>query len=727
MRVIIYLILTIQFLMSSFISISNFKVQMENNLLYADSTSIALSIRNLDEDNSTIIRMLENLAEKNNLEIYKHTYTSSSNLDIYASDCSLGGKVQLKQGIYPESEFGSYISTTPISSINDSNQVGIIKSFNDNLTVNIYDFSNLKHYDVTGVYYLNTTNVNKIELFIDDLDNNGINAQIIDMNFGIEVNKIKIFSNAIEICVMLCGMLSIIHFIIRELKNIFIYKMVGYSNMAITKEVLKKISIPFILSGMSMVLTWTFIYLVNSSFDYYLNILFLQFKIFIFYMVIYFITSLILINIYLYRYSVNTMIKGNKPFYSMLIFINFILKVSFLLIFSQSLVQCIDVSKELIEAKQSYAQWDKTENIFRINVQYTGLESTRDQREIDYYNKATKFLNELINQNGFLLDTYNFMPGENGYIYENNYFSNIPPEIAPNGRRITISESYLIYNPIETVEGVNVLERIENEPYTLNLLVPVQFQKFEDKIISIYKDEFFFRVVEVDNSYRQMLNQLPNKMSKSDVNINIIYVKDNQSYFTYQSHIASETNNLIIDPIVTIYNEYFCHASDSFAYLTTSAYFESTSKNPYNDIVALLLNANLNSISQISSVYDELGHEIASLNKTIKECIILMVGLLISNFLIIYHFISNYYEKNKYKLCLEEIVGYSFKDRNRWVLLTIIFLNLIPILFSLVLLKYKLVIISIICLILVLEVIMVMIFGNKLNKKNYAQVIKGED
>ena len=89
MRVIIYLILTIQFLMSSFISISNFKVQMENNLLYADSTSIALSIRNLDEDNSTIIRMLENLAEKNNLEIYKHTYTSSSNLDIYASDCSL--------------------------------------------------------------------------------------------------------------------------------------------------------------------------------------------------------------------------------------------------------------------------------------------------------------------------------------------------------------------------------------------------------------------------------------------------------------------------------------------------------------------------------------------------------------------------------------------------------------------------------------------------------------
>ena len=67
------------------------------------------------------------------------------------------------------------------------------------------------------------------------------------MNFGIEVNKIKIFSNAIEICVMLCGMLSIIHFIIRELKNIFIYKMVGYSNMAITKEVLKKISMPLFI------------------------------------------------------------------------------------------------------------------------------------------------------------------------------------------------------------------------------------------------------------------------------------------------------------------------------------------------------------------------------------------------------------------------------------------------------------------------------------------------
>ena len=52
--------------------------------------------------------------------------------------------------------------------------------------------------------------------------------------------------------------------------------------------------------------------------------------------------------------------------------------------------------------------------------------------------------------------------------------------------------------------------------------------------------------------FRKNMNKPKNMLKKDKLSINIIYVKSNQSYFTYDSDTGNDKNQ-IIDPIAVIY------------------------------------------------------------------------------------------------------------------------------------------------------------------------------
>ena len=58
--------------------------------------------------------------------------------------------------------------------------------------------------------------------------------------------------------------------------------------------------------------------------------------------------------------------------------------------------------------------------------------------------------------------------------------------------------------------------------------------------------------VGIDNYFRKNMNKPKNMLKKDKLSINIIYVKSNQSYFTYDSDTGNDKNQ-IIDPIAVIY------------------------------------------------------------------------------------------------------------------------------------------------------------------------------
>ena len=83
------------------------------------------------------------------------------------------------------------------------------------------------------------------------------------------------------------------------------------------------------------------------------------------------------------------------------------------------------------------------------------------------------------------------------------------------------------------------------------------------------------------------MNKPKNMLKKDKLSINIIYVKSNQSYFTYDSDTGNDKNQ-IIDPIAVIYTggvDSSCIAS-MYAGDTVSGsiYFEDNSKKQRSGI-----------------------------------------------------------------------------------------------------------------------------------------------
>ena len=91
-----------------------------------------------------------------------------------------------------------------------------------------------------------------------------------------------------------------------------------------------------------------------------------------------------------------------------------------------------------------------------------------------------------------------------------------------------------------------------------------------------------------------------------ELNLNIIYVKDGQQYFTYRSDCAMQTGNWITDPIVQIYTSNI-HCNYAHSMLSQWAYFYSdadSEKEAFEEIRPYVEQCGSeNSLQKVTSVY----------------------------------------------------------------------------------------------------------------------------
>lgn len=209
------------------------------------------------------------------------------------------------------------------------------------------------------------------------------------------------------------------------------------------------------------------------------------------------------------------------------------------------------------------------------------------------------------NANAFVMEAYNYQTiDDNGtQLYEMNGLD-YPVEIDPAGHCIRVSKNYFQFNPIET-DGSNLVEQIIYDDFTLNILVPEKYIDMEEQIIAAYREQFYFEKVQATNDYNEMAGiEKVLDISKEKLNINIIYVKDGQSYFSFRSDIASTTDNRIVDPIVMIYiSNIHCNYAHSF--VSQWLYFYSDEENTedvYQSIKPYVLQCGAeDSVKQVST------------------------------------------------------------------------------------------------------------------------------
>lgn len=222
-------------------------------------------------------------------------------------------------------------------------------------------------------------------------------------------------------------------------------------------------------------------------------------------------------------------------------------------------------------------------------VYYSGeSESTEKYLEIAARSERLFLLLEE-NADAFVMDAYNYkdLDGKGTLLYTMNELS-YPVEIAPNGQSIRVSKNYFQYNPIETVDGSDIIDQIIYDDLTLNILVPEKYQNIEAQIIEAYRDTFYFEKVQAENDYNEMAdNGNVLDIPLETLNVHIIYVKDEQRYFTFSGDCTPQTEGWITDPVVQIYTSNI-HCNYAHSFMSQCTYFFSdavSEKSAYESIL----------------------------------------------------------------------------------------------------------------------------------------------
>lgn len=207
------------------------------------------------------------------------------------------------------------------------------------------------------------------------------------------------------------------------------------------------------------------------------------------------------------------------------------------------------------------------ENMYTIEFDY-----------LEVYCDESEALFTLLEENcgAFLVDAYNFHAvddeGTPDYVdtfrrWEEKYGEGVAQKpglaLGAQGYSIKVSRNYFEYNPIKAVNRKPVADQLVMDEYVLNLLVPEKYREYEEELIKAYQEAFLWDKVmsmlssgshsaDESHAYYTKDGELV-WISRADLSVNVIYVKDGQEYFTYRRDRAVNTENRIIDPVVQVY------------------------------------------------------------------------------------------------------------------------------------------------------------------------------
>lgn len=233
----------------------------------------------------------------------------------------------------------------------------------------------------------------------------------------------------------------------------------------------------------------------------------------------------------------------------------------------------------LLLCAPALAEGSGTPQFYATVIHYSG-EDDSEQKYLEI-SARSEALFALLEQNAdaFIMDGYNYLDidGEGTPLYTMNDLS-LPVDIDSAGHSIGVSMNYFLFNPIETANGQSIEEQLVRDDNVWNILVPEHLREYEADILSEYLDDFYFRKVTAANYSNEEAGLPLLKTTEDELSVHIIYVKDDQTYFTFRSDIAADTDNRITDPIAYIYTGNI-HQSYAHSYLSQFAYFPSEAED----------------------------------------------------------------------------------------------------------------------------------------------------
>jgi len=207
--------------------------------------------------------------------------------------------------------------------------------------------------------------------------------------------------------------------------------------------------------------------------------------------------------------------------------------------------------------------------------------------------------------------------------------------------------------------------------------------------------------------------------------VNVIDVRDGQSYFTLNSRLRINDGNRALDPFATIYDEQLMSDFSIASLLTHSVYFIAETSNPFAEIEPLIHAHGLErQIQRVEALYDDNMREIRTLQDHQARLRGLLVLLVISNVSVLYNLIANYFERHKFEIFLRGTYGWNIFRQNKEFLMTYFAYSLPLVLLMAYLLGFHFLFIGMT--ILMLDILAILLFQRSLMKRSFSEIMKGE-
>lgn len=666
-----------------------------DKLLY-DKTTVSFKLYT-GKDLSDILLKINEFSKTNNVEIAQYSFLNSSRKDIYST---------MKE---------TY------------NEVLVIPNIFSDKKIKVHDFEELLNVGFKNLLYVNTKNERIMQKLSDELKED-CEIQYSLPNITENTSFICTNTNSFPVFTLYCFLFILILFFYysRSRKEFAICRLWGYTYpqtyCTLNRFIYIPLLLPLVLNGL---LAGGIIFkfgLSNPLLQVIYGMILLN---------IITISLLILLSIIIFLFSFTAVDNKRRQIMSKVIITSNILRLFLLFLIFLFINNSVEEKKELDKNLDGLTAWSDTKNLFNLQEIYSPFNYSDLATEDVLNNKILKVYQDLSDLDKvFIISTRNF---ERSNVADDNYdytylydLENEEDLYSPYGRNIVVDRNYLKRHEIKSVNGKNVVDMIDTDDDVLNILVPQKYKKYEGVIEDSFKDWFYFQRVTVTNMYRIAGNKTEIHKELDDLNINIIYIENNQKYFTYNPY-AGDSMNTIEDTIVTVYTENIDNSTLG-SYVGSGVFVESEDVDSVlKEISSITEKYGANELNSVASVYDKKGEEIQYLENKMGQ--LLLNTIIIFLFLIMFMMVITYFY---YKLFFRELIikslyGYPFIYIYKSLFRTNLLINIgvIP----LIVIVYKrlpLYMVVILGGLLLIDYFVVRIVNKYLLTKGEAQFIRGE-
>mgnify|MGYP003283364439 CR=1 FL=1 len=687
--------LTVMTIVINIFSFLHINQNTVDKLLY-DKTTVSFKLYT-GKDLSDILLKINEFSKTNNVEIAQYSFLNSSRKDIYST---------MKE---------TY------------NEVLVIPNIFSDKKIKVHNFEELLNVGFKNLLYVNTKNERIMQKLSDELKED-CEIQYSLPNITENTSFIYTNTNSFPVFTLYCFLFILILFFYysRSRKEFAICRLWGYTYpqtyCTLNRVIYIPLLFPLVLNGL---LAGGIIFkfgLSNPLLQVIYGMILLN---------IITISLLILLSIIIFLFSFTAVDNKRRQIMSKVIITSNILRLFLLFLIFLFINNSVEEKKELDKNLDGLTAWSDTKTLFNLQEIYSPLNYSDLATEDVLNNKILKVYQDLSDLDKvFIISTRNF---ERSNVADDNYdytylydLENEEDLYSPYGRNIVVDRNYLKRHEIKSVNGKNVVDMIDTDDDVLNILVPQKYKKYEGVIEDSFKDWFYFQRVTVTNMYRIAGNKTEIHKELDDLNINIIYIENNQKYFTYNPY-AGDSMNTIEDTIVTVYTENIDNSTLG-SYVGSGVFVESEDVDSVlKEISSITEKYGANELNSVASVYDKKGEEIQYLENKMGQ--LLLNTIIIFLFLIMFMMVITYFY---YKLFFRELIikslyGYPFIYIYKSLFRTNLLINIgvIP----LIVIVYKrlpLYMVVILGGLLLIDYFVVRIVNKYLLTKGEAQFIRGE-